>query len=64
MVAGGPMTNDVLKCQLKRVRAEDYKVKFASADIARLQKIFPDGVCDWSKPGVGQQPPKGTWQTF
>lgn len=64
MVAGGPMTNDVLKCQLKPVRAEDYKVKLSAADVARLQKIFPEGVCDWSKPGVGQQPPNGTWQVF
>ena len=64
MVAGGPMTNDVLKCQLKPVRAEDYKAKLSAADVARLKRIFPDGVCDWSKPGVGQQAPKGTWQTF
>ena len=21
----------------------------------RLNAVFPDGVCDWSKPGVGQQ---------
>ncbi len=64
MVAGGPMTNDVLKCQLKPVRAGDYKVKLSSDDIARLKNIFPAGVCDWSKPGVGQQPPAGTWQSF
>jgi len=22
----------------------------------RLQAAFPDGVCDWTRPGVGQQP--------
>ena len=32
--------------------------------IAMEEEIFPEGVCDWSKPGVGQQPPKGTWQSF
>lgn len=26
--------------------------------------IFPGGICDWSKPGIGQQPLAGTWQTF
>jgi hypothetical protein len=26
--------------------------------------IFPNGVCDWSKPGVEQQPPLGTWVTY
>jgi hypothetical protein len=25
---------------------------------------FPDGVCDWSKPGVGQQKLAGTWLKF
>ncbi|MBE0624689.1 MAG: hypothetical protein IH606_07755, partial [Burkholderiales bacterium] len=28
---------------------------FTGAQLARLQLTFPDGVCDWSKPGVGQQ---------
>jgi hypothetical protein len=23
--------------------------------LARLNAVFPGGVCDWSKPGVGQQ---------
>jgi len=32
--------------------------------MARLKKIFPVGVCDWSKAGVDQQPLAGTWQTF
>ena len=29
--------------------------RFTPAQLARLQAAFPDGVCDWSKPGVGQQ---------
>lgn len=64
MIAGGPLTNDVLKCQLKAVDARDYKVNVAAAEVSRLKKIFPDGVCDWSKPGVGQVKPTGTWQSF
>ena len=27
-----------------------------AADLQRLRRIFPDGVCDWSKPGVSQVP--------
>jgi hypothetical protein len=23
--------------------------------VARLDAVFADGVCDWTKPGVGQQ---------
>jgi hypothetical protein len=63
-VAGAPITNDVIKCQLKPITASDYKVAMSSDDMARLRKIFSSGVCDWSKPGVEQQPLAGTWQTF
>ncbi|HYF45994.1 MAG TPA: DUF6351 family protein, partial [Acidimicrobiales bacterium] len=27
----------------------------------RLAAVFPDGVCDWTQPGRGQQPPTTTW---
>ena len=29
----------------------------------RLQAAFPSGVCDWSEPGIGQQPTIA-WQTY
>jgi hypothetical protein len=61
IVAGSPLVNDVLKCQLKPVNAADYSVTIAGADLARLQTIFPSGVCDWSKPGAGQEPLRGTY---
>lgn len=63
-VAGAPLSNDIIKCQLKPVAAADYKVTFSAEEMARLKAIFPQGVCDWSKPGVEQQPLAGTWQTF
>ena len=56
-VAGGSLTENILKCQLKPLNATDYlPATFSVAQLARLQAAFPDGVCDWSKPGVGQQP--------
>jgi hypothetical protein len=61
LVAGTPLVNDVLKCQLKPVNAADYSVTIAGADLARLQTIFPSGVCDWSKPGAGQETLRGTF---
>jgi Tannase-like family of unknown function (DUF6351) len=64
MVAGAPLTNDVIKCQLKPVNFADYKATFTDAQKARLKAIFPDGVCDYSKPGVGQGPIKGTYQRY
>jgi len=63
-VAGAPITNDVIKCQLKPITASDYKIAMSSEEMARLKKIFPSGVCDWSKPGIEQQPLAGTWQAF
>jgi hypothetical protein len=55
-VAGGPLTENILKCQLKALNAADYlPATFSATQLARLYAAFPDGVCDWSKPGVGQQ---------
>jgi hypothetical protein len=63
-VAGAPIANDVIKCQLKGAAASDYKVPFSAEEMGRLRRIFPGGVCDWSKPGVEQQRVAGTWQVF
>ena len=55
-VAGGPLTENILKCQLKALNAADYlPATFSAVQLARLYAAFPDGVCDWSKPGIGQQ---------
>ncbi len=54
IVAGGPVAADVMKCTLKPVNAADYGVTFTAPELARLQAIYPAGVCDWSKPGQGQ----------
>src|SRR6185503_14791926 len=54
--AGGPLSANVLKCQLKPIDTKDYQVAFSPAERARLGSIFSSGVCDWSKAGVNQQP--------
>jgi hypothetical protein len=64
MVAGEPLENDVLKCRLKPINARDYKVSFSNAEWAELHAIFPQGVCDYTKPGVDQEPTDGIWQFF
>ena len=64
MVAGGPLSDDVIKCQLKTPVSTDYAVSFNAQQWSRLLAVFGGGVCDWSKPGVGQQALKGTWQSF
>jgi hypothetical protein len=60
-VAGADIAADIIKCQLKPLAAADYAKPFSAAQWARLQAIFPSGVCDWSKPGLEQQDPLGTW---
>lgn len=64
IVAGAPVTNDVMKCQLMPIDFSAYAVKFSSSQQARLKKIFPGGVCDWSKPSVGYSLIKGTYQKY
>ncbi len=64
MIAGGPLTNDVLKCQLKPLNAGDYRVIFSESEWARLERMFPNGVCDWSRPGVGQDAVVQTWISY
>jgi hypothetical protein len=61
--AGGPLAANVLKCQLKPIDARDYPPSLAPADLARQKTTFPNGVCDWSKPGVNQLPVR-TWASF
>jgi hypothetical protein len=63
-VAGADIAADVVKCQLKPLTPSDYAVAFTPAQWARLQSIYPSGVCDWSKPGVEQQDLIGTWVFF
>jgi len=45
------------------VDAKDYAVELSADQLAQLRKTFPDGVCDNSKPGLGQQP-STPWMTF
>jgi len=58
MVAGEQFTGDTLKCQLKALNRADYTqaIALTDADWDQLQKLFPNGVCDYSLPSLGQQP--------
>jgi len=63
-VAGGPLTEDLFKCQLRPIDfADPVYAGLSTAQRARLQAVFPSGVCDWTKPGIGQQTSPG-WVTF
>jgi hypothetical protein len=64
MAAGGPASNEIVKCALTEPAREDYGVEFTDEQWARLLQIFDQGVCDWSRPGVGQVPFAGVWLHF
>jgi len=72
--AGEPTVADVVKCELRTVDAAiaagDYLPRtMTPAQVSALKSIFPTGVCDWTKPGVGQPTPDAykalqPWQYF
>ena len=61
IVAGGPIEGGVFKCALQPVdRALDHGLYGAwqpsESELARLNAIFPQGVCDYSKPDLALPP--------
>jgi hypothetical protein len=62
--AGMPLTDDTIKCELVPLRREAYKpIEFTDAQWAELEKTYPTGVCDYSKPGVDRHPTV-PWQSY
>ncbi len=65
LAAGSPLDEYTLKCSLKPLSGSDYPgVTFTTAEWAELRSAFPAGVCDYSKPGIGEQAPRGTWLSY
>jgi hypothetical protein len=54
-VAGAPEYNDNAQCRLRPLQRSDYPAILTDDQYAQLQEIFPTGVCDYTKPGVGQR---------
>jgi hypothetical protein len=50
--AGGPLAANIYKCALRPIRAADYRVRFSPAQMRRLDSIFPNGVCDFTRAGA------------
>jgi Tannase-like family of unknown function (DUF6351) len=64
MAAGEGFADDILSCQLKPLDRASYTgVTFTDPQWAQLQAAFPAGVCDYSKPGIDQQP-SVAWQRY
>jgi hypothetical protein len=64
VISGESIATDKQKCQLKSLeRSSYYPIEFPEEEWTKLQKAYPSGVCDFSKPGVSQA---GAipWQTY
>ena len=53
--AGGPLAENVLKCRLRAIDPMEYGGRLSAVQLTRLRAVLSSGVCDWTKPGVGQQ---------
>ncbi|HVS67578.1 MAG TPA: DUF6351 family protein, partial [Mycobacteriales bacterium] len=63
-MAGGPMTEDVVKCRLRPLRRSDYPSAMTSAQFRALKHIFPTGVCAYHRHSVGWVAHSHTWVSF
>lgn len=64
LVAGADLSMKTLKCRLTALDFRDYSVTFTAEEKALLRKAFPTGVCDYTRKGVSERPPRGAWQTY
>lgn len=64
MVAGSSVADDVLKCTLRPFTPNDYSRPLTDDDLKRLAGIFSGGICDYSRPGVGQKAKQNTWEHY
>ncbi|WP_205698895.1 DUF6351 family protein [Conexibacter sp. SYSU D00693] len=55
-IAGEPLSTDQNKCRLRPLSSSDYRASFTASQWRRLERAFPEGVCDWSARGVDQVP--------
>jgi hypothetical protein len=57
LAAGMPLTDDTMKCELRPLRRNEYvPAIFTDAQWEQMQTAFPEGVCDYERPGVDRVP--------
>ena len=61
LAAGAPLADDAIKCALKPLERSDYPADLSDTQWTQLQSVFAEGVCDYSKPGIDQEPLAGTY---
>ncbi|PCI79780.1 MAG: hypothetical protein COB20_04125 [SAR86 cluster bacterium] len=64
LVAGAPLANDIVSCQLKPIDLADYAISYTTDEYQQLLNVFPEGVCDWSRGDSSGSRHQGTWRSF
>jgi hypothetical protein len=64
LVAGQALDEKVMKCSLAPIDFSSYPAGFTPDLQARLRAAFPQGVCNYGRPGVGERAPRGTWLSY
>ncbi len=64
IVAGEPLASNIVACKLQPIDTAEYPQPVTRAQLRRLEKVFPKGVCNWSLPGRWQRPLAGPWISF
>ncbi|WP_420427329.1 DUF6351 family protein [Algiphilus sp.] len=64
MVAGMPLSGDVIRCQTKPVDPQDYAAALSPAQLAAIAEVFPQGVCDYALPAAGDVERSPVWLSF
>ncbi|MER6358778.1 DUF6351 family protein [Streptomyces sp. NPDC001634] len=62
--AGEPRAENVLSCALRPLNFADYPVTFTYAEQNQLRQAFPTGVCDYTRPGAGQNRKAVPWLNY
>ena len=64
IVAGDSLQRITLKCALQPLNPTLYKATLTTAQMQALREVFPQGVCDYTKPPVGFTPFAGSWLSY
>ncbi len=64
MVAGMPLSDDIIKCQLKPVDAADYTPALSPEQLTQVRAAFPRGVCDFTKRAAEDVDRSMIWTSF
>jgi hypothetical protein len=64
MVAGMPRSGDIIRCQKKPVDARDYEADLTAEQLNEIAAIFPEGVCDYTRPAAGDVEESLIWPSI